>query len=969
MIKRILSVLLLFITLSPITAQTLDPSDAARIEKKLRNYLDDYKPQDTRLEKQPKLVRYTIDDSLRIITVYTDEIFAQQEFSPKIVAKIYKKISKLMPEPYEAYNVNVITHGMSIEELIPNQLAEKVDETRMWGDIDYHGEPWVKNISRPYSITNGLQNRHLTVWPSHGRYYDAQKRSWKWQRPNLFATTEDLFTQTIVVPYLIPMLERAGAVVFMPRERDWQRNEVIVDNDDSSSSTSSYEETTNGKMWLTTNIDGFAFHDGTYYDGENPFTAGTARMVSTASNKHNLCQAIYTPDIPKTGDYAVYISYQTVANSIDDAEYTVVHQGTETVFHVNQTMGGGTWVYLGTFHFDEGKSAQNRIILSNISKHDGVVTTDAVRIGGGMGNITRGGTTSGLPRCLEGARYYAQWAGAPYSVVSINGGSNDYKDDIQCRSLMSNWLAGGSCFMPNQYGKNVPIELSLAIHSDAGVSPIDGIYGTLAICTTNNDGKTTLDAGISRMASRDFADQLLSGIYRDMNLQYNNWTRRSLWDRNYSETRRPNVPSAILETLSHQNFTDMRYAHDPNFRFQFARSIYKSILRYICFQHKQECVIEPLQPNNFRIDRAGKEEITLRWNAVNDPYESSAKPTSYVVYTAIGNGGFDNGVKTNSTDYNIRLTPGQLYRFRVTACNRGGESFPSEELSAVYEPATKKKILIVNGFHRLSSPAVIDTDRKKGFDLDADPGITYGKMAGWSGYQQNFDSSKAGREGVGALGYCGNELAGTIIAGNDFNYVTTHASAINSAHLYNIVSCSSEAVENGSINMKDFDCVDLVLGLEKDDGHSLVSYKSFSPLMQQKLSDYLKSNGRLLVSGSYIGSDMTEPEEMLFLEKKLKLRHAGNEHNNSDNTISGLGQTFGIYRTLNEEHYAATSPDILQAVEPAYCAMKYSDGMDAGVAYAGKDYRTFTMGFPFECIIDANIREIIMRGIIAFLMK
>ena len=41
-----------------------------------------------------------------------------------------------------------------------------------------------------------------------------------------------LFTQTIVVPYLIPMLEKAGANVFTPRERDWQCNEVIVDNDD-----------------------------------------------------------------------------------------------------------------------------------------------------------------------------------------------------------------------------------------------------------------------------------------------------------------------------------------------------------------------------------------------------------------------------------------------------------------------------------------------------------------------------------------------------------------------------------------------------------------------------------------------------------------------------------------------------------------------------------------------------------------
>jgi hypothetical protein len=46
---------------------------------------------------------------------------------------------------------------------------------------------------------------------------------------------------------------------------------------------------------------------------------------------------------------------------------------------------------------------------------------------------------------------------------------------------------------------------------------------------------------------------------------------RSFYDRNYSETRLPVVPSAILETMSHQNFGDMRYGQDPNFRFTLSR--------------------------------------------------------------------------------------------------------------------------------------------------------------------------------------------------------------------------------------------------------------------------------------------------------------------------------------------------------------------------------------------------------------
>lgn len=104
--------------------------------------------------------------------------------------------------------------------------------TRAWGSIEYKDDPWVYRVSRPNNITEGLLNRHIALWASHGRYYDADKGKWVWQRPNLFGTTEDLFTQTIVVPYLIPMLENAGATVFTPRERDWQTHEVIVDNDD-----------------------------------------------------------------------------------------------------------------------------------------------------------------------------------------------------------------------------------------------------------------------------------------------------------------------------------------------------------------------------------------------------------------------------------------------------------------------------------------------------------------------------------------------------------------------------------------------------------------------------------------------------------------------------------------------------------------------------------------------------------------
>ena len=963
--KRFLTILSLLLVLftTPFYAQTA--KDEAKLAERIQDYFRKYKPKGTRLTQAPRMLDYQLDNKAHTLTITADEFFAAQEFTPEITENIYRKVKGELPKVYRNYQITIMTNGMSIDELIPNRLSKNTDKSRLWGDINYEGEPWVKNISYPVKLTHGLQGRHLSLWASHGRYYDQKKGYWRWQRPHLFGTTEDLFTQTIVVPYLIPMLEQAGAIVFTPRERDWQKEEIIVDND---GSKRNYIEITTQGQWEQTSLPGFSWHSGTYSDGENPFEAGSARMTKATNSESRYNQAIYQPDFRKAGRYAVYVSYQTLPNSVDDVLYTVWHRGERTQFHVNQQMGGSTWVYLGTFDFDAGYNEFNRVIVSNQSNHHGVVTTDAVRFGGGMGNIERFGTISGMPRALEGARYTAQWAGMPYPVYSSKGGVDDYADDINARSLMTNLLGGGSCYMPTIEGRKVPIELSLAIHSDAGFARDgEGLIGSLSICTTKfNDGK--LNAGISRMASRDFADALLGNELLDLKYKYGQWNRRELFDRNYSETRLPEVPSAILETMSHQNFPDMRYGQDPNFRFTLARSIYKTILRYVNDQHGMPYVVAPLAPDNFCIEFKNSNEIRLSWNAVNDPQEPTSAPTGYILYTAIDEADFDNGTYIRSkSSHEMKLEPGVLYHFKVAAVNRGGQSFPTEVLSAYYNPFAKKNILIVNGFHRVSSPAIRNTAEEQGFDLNEDPGITYGPTYGWSGQQQNFDRSQMGIED-GGLGYCGDELTGMLLAGNDFNYVKTHAEAIVAARDYNIISCSSEALETAKIQLKNVDVIDLILGLERNDGHSLNYYKTFTSLMQHTLQAFTKRGGALLVSGAYIGSDMTSESEKLFLANILKCQYGGRSMADSDQ-ITGLGISFPYWKELNEEHYAATSSDILHPVKPAYTAMQYADRYGAAVAYKGNDYRAFVMGFPFECIKDGQKRSSIMQGLLNYLLK
>lgn len=913
---------------------------------------------------QPYLVSYNLDDRRRTLNVQLSPSFAAQDFTASSVRFYYKRLAKALPRPYNKYKLTIMAGGLPIEQLVAGSKCEK-GMPNAWGKTEYEGAPWVMNDSRPYFVSHGLFDRHLSLWASHGRYYDGKKDRWKWQRPNLFGTTEDLFTQTIVIPYLIPMLENAGAVVFTPRERDWQKNEVIVDN-----GGRGYVEDSGKETWKTAQEKGFAYHAGTYRDGENPFTQGTARAVK-ATKKADVSWASYQPNIPQGGKYAVYVSYQSLKNSVSDAQYIVMHKGQRTVFKVNQQMGGGTWVYLGTFDFDRGNNEFNRVVVTNSSSESGVVTTDAVRFGGGMGNIERGGSCSGMPRCLEGARYSAQWAGVPYSVYSSKNGSDDYGDDINVRSNMTNWLAGGSTYVPTLEGKKVPIELSLAVHSDAGYTTVnDSIIGSLAICTTSfNDGR--LNSGVSRMVSHDFADSLLTGLQRDISGKYRKWTRRYLWDRNYSETRKPEVPSAIIETMSHQNFADMRRGLDPNFRFTLARSLYKTILRFVNGNHSVPSVVQPLPVSNFRIERNSSGGLRLSWIAEKDEQEPTAVPTSYIVYTSEDGMGFDNGTVVYTSSFDFEAKKGVNYCFKVTALNRGGESFPSETLAAyLSKSAHAKDILVVDGFSRLSGPAVVDDYSRQGFDLGSDIGVSYGLTAGWNGRQQCFDKSRAGSEGEGSLGYCGDELAGRFIMGNNRDGSVCHVKDIAMSGAYNVVGCSLEALDNNLVKLDHYNLVDIAFGLQRNDGHSLVVYKTFSETLQSKLRSYAKSGGRILVSGAYVGSDMTQPHERSFMSDVLKTTFTGTDTNAGNNMVDGLGLSFDIIRQINDRHFAATSVDRIAACDGrSFAAMRYQDGSTAGVAYDGTDYKSFVMGYPYECINNVRTRQQVMKGLLGFLLK
>lgn len=815
--------------------------------------------------------------------------------------------------------------------LLVGLSCSQVKAQSAWGDTDYYGLPWVANISHPYKISRGLDGRHLSIWASHGRYFNKAQDSWSWQRVNCFGTTEDLFTQTFVVPYIIPMLERAGAVVFSPRERDWQKNEKIVDND------SPYSGYSDDGHWSVFEQGGFSIPNGKIQDGYLPFSKGTSKYAETTKRKAS-STATYTPYLDEAGKYAVYVSYQTLSNSVADAHYTVVHKGVRTSFSVNQTMGSGTWVYLGTFEFGTGDD--NCVIVDNKSAMKGVVSTDAVRFGGGMGNVERGGRLSGLPRCLEGARYYAEWAGAPYDVYGVREGVDDYADDINARSAMTNWLAGGSVFVPDRMGENVPIELSLAVHSDAGYRPDKkSIFGTLGICTTDfEDGR--LANGTSRMLSYDFAKMMLDQLDNDITKTYGKWKIRDLWDKNYAETRMPAVPSAILEIFSHESLPDMLLGYDPNFKFTLSRAVYKSVLRFVTAQHKEKAVVQPLAPDHFQMKLNSGGDLILKWKPVSDPLEPTAKADKYILYTAKENGDYDNGTIFAGTTANVQIESDKIYRFRVSAINKGGESQPSEELACLWHPGSKQ-IMVLNGFHRLAGPAVKYNEGGKpvGFDMEEDPGVSYGRTACWL-----------------------NHLP--FVAGNDFNYTTEHVKAIASTRKYSVVSCSAEVISE--LNLSRFQLIDLILGNERNDGYSLKKYQTFTPAIKEKLRYF---SSPLIVSGSYVGSDNQSAADSTFVADALGIDYIQQYKDRADSAqiITGMGVDYDVYRSLNEYHYASISSDVIMPQNGLFTAMLYADGSSAAVA--SKEKKRFIMGFPLECIKSEEQRGLCMRSIVQFLLK
>ncbi len=1030
MSKSLFILISLFFTI-PLLSQgvekTSSPEQEITLEQKLDKSLTNIYRETMLRPGRVSVDSIYINERRKNIEFHTNLALSYLPMREDLILHIYDSVRYHLPSNQKKYTIGVYSDGEEISHLIPNHYRNKsIDKSRL---IAHKVRtPLVTDVSNPAgNFEKGLQNNHIAMWQSHGWYYEQKLGRWEWQRARIFQTVEDLYTQSYVVPFLVPMLENAGANVLLPRERDYNTIELIIDNDRESVNLLSgeYSEINGKESWIGSRHNGFGYTQAVYVDGENPFSMGSARQVRTI-NKGEESIAVWTPDIPEKGNYGVYVSYQTVDKSSDDALYTVYHAGGQTEFKVNQQMGGGTWIFLGYFDFEEGSS--HKVTLSNKSRRSGrIVTADAVKIGGGMGNIARlphpegldsenlkssdtstnrsnsvSGTPnkevplkyqikyapeiSGYPRYTEGARYWMQWAGVPDSIYNRNESKNDYIDDYASRGAWVNWLAGGSSVLPGEEGLNIPLDLAFAFHTDAGTFWGDTIVGTLGIyMTKHNEGN--FENGKSRWSSRDLTELIMEEIVSDIKREFEpDWTRRHLWNRSYAEARMPNVPTMLLELLSHQNFADMRYGLDPSFRFLVSRSIYKGMLKFIATQYNREYVVQPLPVKDFSAVFSGETEVKLNWKPTKDESEPTATPTRYIVYTRVNNGGFDNGVLVSNNNYTTIINKDDIYSFKVAAVNEGGVSFPSETLSVCRKSDQKGEVLIVNGFTRISAPFSYATseDSIAGFFGSIDNGVPYIADYHFIGQMHEFrrvvpwmDDDASG------FGDSNANYETTKIAGNTFDYPYTHGAAFAEAG-YSFVSVAASTVDQDEIELSDYSTIDWILGKQREwvvaRGAKPPKFKTFSKAQQQAITEYTANGGNMIVSGAFVGTDLWDNpfasnEDREWAQNTLKYKWR-----NNNGAVTGkvkavaspfpsVEGNFRYYNTINSDGYVVENPDAIEpADENSFTIYRYSENnLSAGVLYKGEGYNSCILGFPIESVKgQKNINKLIKNVMQAF---
>ena len=763
--------------------------------------------------------------------------------------------------------VTVWSEQRNLAQLIPSDTYQNQSNNK----------PIVTRIDAN-ALNHTLNNKTFAVWNSHGRYYEKSLNRWEWQRARLFTTVEDLLSSSFVIPYLVPMLENAGASVYMPRERDLNPHSFIADNDNlatfSAKNLSPISTTTGYKYSSKIN------------DTDNPFRAGTAafyRLTPTDTIVFSISEKNINEDEPM----AIYIAYPASPDNSNQVSYTIRNQREEATYIVDQQRGGSMWQYLGKHYI----TPNTRIMVSA----NGQVGIDAVRIGGGQGIVYRNGLSSNMSAWAEGARYYLQTDGWESDIYAISG--NDYTDDINCRGEWVNAL---------QSKKNISIDAAIALHTDAGIATADTTIGTLAIVTTQN-GTGKYPDGRSKNIARNLAHALETQIITDIRCQWDStWSERGIWDRSYSEARRPDIPTVLLEILSHQNITDIHYALHPQFRFAVCRAIYKALARFF---GGANATIQPLAVSNFGLEQVAPDSLRLSWQPTPDPLEPTAMPTQYRIY-AHTLGGKERCIATSSNTSVVvyQNNNNSVTEYYIIAENKGGTSFPSQRLSARLGKG-KTQLLLVDGFDRTSAPGIVDEPHWRGIIDNIEPAIPYGTEYFRTGEQYDFDPQ--------------SEWQSDDAPGCGASYATDELKPQCAKHIHyptqTYIEQTKEYFENNTTTAIP-DSVSIELGEQRTTwyGNAPQRHSIYTNALLNRIEQILPHCRILTIRGAYVGTDIPDSNTAKRIETLLGFRPCTNHASKTAQRtfINAKGEKY----TITIAH-----PDAIEPAKGAKTIEQYTD--------------------------------------------
>ncbi|MGH2593939.1 MAG: N-acetylmuramoyl-L-alanine amidase, partial [Anaerolineae bacterium] len=558
------------------------------------------------------------------------------------------------------------------------------------------GEIDTDTLTPPYSIQGGqppangqpqskggLSGKTVFVSAGHGWYWNSTLSQYRTQRPVYPSapypagegTVEDFNNAEVVNQYLLPYLWNAGADAWTVRERDMNASMTIVDDVSPAFSLQ-------GSWRITTAPGGYTsayVYSGTYLYTGTYFYTTTVTSGATAT-----ATWAFTPAID--AEYAVYVWFPNASNRTPAARYTVDHAGGTTVLTLTQARDGINWRYIGAYPFRAG--AAGRVRLSNRSTVAGkTVLADAIRIGGGIGDVTLSGTLapSGKPRWEEQSRQYATWVGLPDPAgITVT--------DVTVRPIYSEW----------EYE-----------------SGEDGVYiawhtnGFSGYNTTARGTETYIHSFEPTTHSNILQNYIHTELLNDIHAGWEStWPDRGRKSRDLGELRLlETLPGVLIENGFHDNPQDTDAIKDPRFNLLSARAVYQGIVRYWNARDANvPLVFLPEPPTHLRVRNSGPNQVTLAWRP--GPTDTigllGQAATSYRVYTSADGFGWGDAISTASTALTLTgLAPGQLIHVRVTGVNAGGESFPTPALAARVASNDIAPVLIVYGFERIDRLGLI----------------------------------------------------------------------------------------------------------------------------------------------------------------------------------------------------------------------------------------------------------------------